>query len=109
MPMVVIGRGSSGAGGGENDLPKKDFRRGGSYPPPEVRHGWKAASDIQFLGDHYRPGTMLTIPLLVNPVNRESGRLTQFEVACKRIRQRRLRSDAFRRLTRPRPAFGRWA
>jgi hypothetical protein len=19
--------------------PKKDFRRGGSYPPPEVRHG----------------------------------------------------------------------
>ncbi len=54
--------------------PKKDFRRGGSCPPPEVRHGLKPQTRIDY--NFLEQSTTATIPLHQNGVNRRMGSIS---------------------------------
>lgn len=67
-----------------HDLPKKNFRRGGSCPPPEVRHGWQAVVLNSWAdGD---PTVSVTIPMpkatvnSTNPHPRKNYRIYNYSI-----------------------------
>jgi len=55
--------------GAEKVGTKKDFRRGGSIPPPEVRHGLNSRLLTNLESNRMTDSTSVTIPLPYTPVN----------------------------------------